>query len=344
MPPMPEPTPAACLIILVLGLQPACSTLSQEISIQAEGRAVRTDDGYPLATYELRLDGAPPPPRGILFYLQGSESTSVLSAVGHLAGATAAGFRVILAERRGIGFNGAIEQTVALEGSTRQQRVADHRAVIDWFLREKPAGLPVVLVGTSEGGDVAAAVAAAESRVTHVVLIGCGGGWSQAQEFLHELERHGSVLGLKSREALDDRFRAIRQNPDSLELWAGHPYRRWSSFLWSPPVDDLVRVSAPILLVHGDADRSVPVESARAMVDAFWARGKRNLTYREYRDVDHRLIDVTTKRSAFPRVEVDLLAWSAETGLVPKSEADRLAARVRRAHPDAFDRASRPTK
>jgi pimeloyl-ACP methyl ester carboxylesterase len=222
--------------------------------------------------------------------------------------------------------------------------VADHRAVIDWYLRGLEPGVPVVLVGASEGGDVAAAVAAAEPRITHVVLVGCGGGWSQAQELRHELDQRGSVLGLGSLAALEDRFRAIREAPDSVELWAGHPYCRWSSFLWAPPLDDLVRVNVPILLIHGDADRAVPVESARALVGAFWARGKRNLTYREHAGLDHRLHDVVRDRSGFPRVEVDLVAWFAEHGLLSKAEADRLAARVRRAHPAAFEPASRPAR
>jgi pimeloyl-ACP methyl ester carboxylesterase len=209
------------------------------------------------------------------------------------------------------------------------------------MLKDVPAATPVVLLGASEGGDVASAIAALEPRITHLVLIGCGGGWSQAQELAHELETRGSVLGIDSRQALEGRFEAIRARPDSLELWAGHPYRRWSSYLWSPPLDDLVRVTVPVFLAHGSADTNVPVGSARALAEAFWARGKTNLRYREYEGLDHRLVDVISKESGFPRLEADLVGWFADQGLVTKIEAAAMIPRIRRAHPAAFNRVPR---
>jgi pimeloyl-ACP methyl ester carboxylesterase len=334
---------AAAISLAALG----CASFPQAIEIQALGRKVQSEDGHSLAAYELRLRGEPASrrqPRALLFYVQGSENESCLKSIEHLAGASAMGARVVLMERRGIGFEGAIDRDAAVAASTKPIRVADHRAVIDAFLRDAPAGVPVILVGASEGGDVASAIAAREPRISHLVLVGCGGGWSQAEELARELERTGAVLGITSRRELEDRFGAIRSRPDSLESWAGHPYRRWSSFLWSPPMDDLLQVQAPILAVHGSEDRNVPVGSARALRDAFWARGRGNLTYLEYAGLDHRLVDPKSGRSGFPRFEVDLLGWLEATGAVTRAEASTMAARVRRAHPEAFGSDSRRSK
>jgi alpha-beta hydrolase superfamily lysophospholipase len=94
-------------------------------------------------------------------------------------------------------------------------------------------------------------------------------------------------------------------------------------------------VDAPILLIHGNADTSVPVASARAVRDAFAAAGKTNLSYLEYAGADHRFTSADGA-SVFPRVEIDLVSWLKDTGAMPAAEADEFARRVKRAHPEAF--------
>ena len=41
-------------------------------------------------------------------------------------------------------------------------------------------------------------------------------------------------VGLSKVEELDRAFEQIKARPESDEGWLGHPFRRWSSFLWSP--------------------------------------------------------------------------------------------------------------
>lgn len=298
----------------------ACASRGMTISGTAE--RVVAPDGVALTTYRLREEGRDQKWRGILFYLQGSSTEPVKERIGTLAGAVTMDMLVVLAERR-----------QDAEHDTKPVRVADQRAVIDHYLREFSPGLPVVLMGESEGGDVACAVAARDPRITHLVLIGCGGGWTQARELEHFARGDEARLAELRRE-----FERIRAAPDAMADWLGHPYRRWSSYLWSAPADDLRGLSIPIFLAQGDADQSVPVESARALAEEFARLGKSNLTYREYAGVDHHLREVSTGRHAQPLLECDLIAWFERQGLVTPAERARFEDRVHRSHPEWFGR------
>ncbi len=308
------------------------------LEVKGRLRPVTAADGTPLVVYELFEGRSDPdrPPRGWLFYVQGSERRSVTPSVERLAGAVALGLRTVLVERRGIGADGRVDEAAALAGCSKPQRVADHRRVLEHVLEGADPAAPVILLGASEGGDVAAAVAAQVPRVTHLALLDSGGGWCQADELRHLLRSRGSVVGLTRPEELEAAFQRIRRAPEAPGLWAGHPHARWSSFLWDRPLDDLLGLSVPVFLAQGDEDLSVPVESARALAAAFRAQGKTNLTYREYAGYGHGLRRASDGALGFPLLEADLVAWLAGQGVLTRAEAELAALRVRRAHPALF--------
>ena len=332
-----------CAIAMLLAA--GCSTGG--ISIAQETRTVRAEDEFPLRVYTLfEWKGGEPSeearthePSGLLVYVQGSEDRTVLSATEHLAGACAMGLDVIAVERLGVACDGSVDRDVARRFCTKERRVRDECALIDAYLSRHPAvqarGQPVILMGTSEGADVAAAVAAREPRVTHLILLAGGGGWTQAEEFRHFLERGIVALPEVANLAeLDAKFEEIRRNPDSDTEWFGHSYRRWASYLFERASDQLIQLDIPILLLHGSADTSVPVESARALRDRFVASGKKNLRSIEYAGVDHHLRDVASGKSARPQIEIDTVEWLSGLGVLNADVAAEFARRVRRAHQD----------
>ncbi|MBL9120186.1 MAG: hypothetical protein JNL80_09765 [Phycisphaerae bacterium] len=332
-------------LTIVVALAPGCSTGG--ISIARESRAVTADDGFPLVTHRLfewkgsdpATEAATREAAGLLVYVQGSDDRTVLSVTEHLAGACAMGLDVVAVERRGVTPEGNVQAEVARQFCTKDRRVRDERTLIDSYLNAHPSVIaraqPVILMGASEGADVAAAVAASEPRVTHLILIAGGGGWTQAEEFRHMLaEGRIAIPEVSSVAGLDQKFEDIRLHPDAEIEWFGHPYRRWSSYLFERASDHLITLDIPILVIHGDADTAVPVESARALRDRFLAAGKTNLQYVEYEGVDHTLHGTTTGASVRPWVEIDTIEWLAARGALSAEYARMFVDRVRRAHPD----------
>lgn len=323
--------------LTLMAVLPGC--LRNSVTIATEYSTLTADDGYKVPRYRLMdWDGDHPryaTPRGVLYYVQGSSDDTVLNATERLAAAAAMGMDILMIERRGVTKEGLTSPVDAARYATKQVRVGDTLKLIGEDLKRRTAPGPVILCGASEGGDVAAAVAAREPRITHVVLLGSGGGMTQAEELLSTWQQLPPQLGIKTRADLEAVFADIRANPEADKRWYGHPYRRWASYAFDLPMDDLLKVTAPIMLCHGDADTSVPVESARLVRDAFVAAGRTNLSYHEYAGADHRFARADGV-SVFPVVEVDLVMWLRDTGAMPKEEADVFVSRVRRAHPDAF--------
>jgi pimeloyl-ACP methyl ester carboxylesterase len=325
----------AAASFVCLGCLAACH--SHTISVQAVGHTVTAADGFPIQAYRLTQTPAPSgPPRGLVLYLQGSEDTSVTNSIGSLASFCAMNAPVIALERRGVSPDGKVDADVALKSATLDCRVADAMSVLQWATRDAQPGKPIVLLGASEGADVASAVAARASTITHIILLGGGGGWTQEEEFRHFIRTHRGYMGLKNEAELDAKVADIKAHPNADTMWAGHPYRRWSTFMFHRPADDLLRVNCPILVVQGDQDDAVPIQSARALAKAFHEAGKTNLTLVEIPGADHRFQDVKTGRSLLPRVEVEGVRWLAEQGVLNAAEARAFADRVRSAHPEAF--------
>ncbi len=324
--------PLLLFSLLIVG----CST---RITMSGKGREVQSFDGYPLFTYDLSADRtvrSGSEPQALFFYIQGSDYAPVLSesAMNALSSAAIMGCRVIAAEKRGV-TRDSVDIDTCLYYASKEIRIKDHMSVIDFYLREAPPNVPVILMGTSEGGDIAAEVAARETRITHLLLIGTGGGWTQEKELRRLIEASPGYLGLTTPDELDSILAQIGERPNSLELWAGHPFRRWSSYLFDPPVNALLSVDIPIFLAHGADDHSVPVGSARELVRIFEEKGKENLTYREYPGGNHQFLREDGV-SILPLLEVDLIEWFVDRGVLSDSEGKMFTGHVRKAHPELF--------
>lgn len=145
----------------------------------------------------------------------------------------------------------------------------------------------VLVVGHSEGGLVAARVAADVPAVTHVAPLGCGG---VTQLFsLAELARRRAPAGRGDAavKAVYDEWARILAKPDSVDdFWMGHPYRRWSSFLKTSVIDELKRSKAKVYLAHGTADEADSVIGFDVMRAELLAGG-RDVTAERVEGGDH---------------------------------------------------------
>lgn len=304
------------LAVLLVALCATCDDSGPMLRIVSYRTDVVADDGFTLTAFDLHLQGHPHDevPRAWMFHLVGSEPVSVMGAAAQYAEQIAQGFVVVLLQPRGVRSDGTLDQEVFRQYETRQRRVADQIAGMDAYL-EGSEGVPVLLVGSSLGGVVAADVAASDPRVTHLLMMGSGGGWTQAEEMAFFVEHGQGPPGISTVEELNATFDEIQENPESGEMWFGHPYRMWSSYLWFRSMDGLITSSIPIFLAQGTADRSTPVESARAMRDEFARLGLTNLTYAEYPGLDHHFSDEAGE-SRLIDLQEDVYVWITETGLL----------------------------
>lgn len=157
------------------------------------------------------------------------------------------------------------------------QRVLSEQEVLRWWDGR------LVLFGGSEGG-AAVSMLAPRVRPTAVVVFSTAPGRSFRETF------RLSVPPAVAAEA-ESEFVKIAANPLSSKLWGGNSYRWWADILDHDLTADLLAVGAPILLVHGERDRSGPVQIARRVRDDFRRTGHCNLTYWEMAGYDHEMRD-----------------------------------------------------
>lgn len=215
--------------------------------------------------------------------------------------------QIVGVEKRGVEF-GKIGHGGAEEAgqeyhryATLQDRGADVLLVLSAFAAS--AGLPdrVLAIGHSEGADVAAKVAAEDSRITHLAFLS-GGGPSQLFDFLTIIRKSEQSEEEKEAEIarLWRSWREIQAEPDSTEkMFQGHAYRRWYSYLSQPPLGNLLRTQARILIVHGSLDTAVPIESADLAAVELDRAGK-DYEYLRLPGADHSLRTVTQLQGNSP--------------------------------------------
>lgn len=231
----------------------------------------------------------------LVLFLDGSGCKSVTNVVGFSRPLLDRGIAVLLPEKRGVRVDddGSRCSEEFLRTNDREERV---RTAVEIVHAAQPELARwdgrLAVVGASEGGAIAAAVARALGNVVAVASL-AGGGEPQGEEL--------RALGVPD---LDAKLAEIRANPTSDKSWLGaeNTYRRWASYIDYAPKDDFDRLTVPILVLQGDRDESVPPASADVL------GGRPNVTVRHYPSLNHQWRD----RLGLPHardVLRDLAAW-----------------------------------
>ncbi|GEM_PF-820381 len=208
-------------------------------------------------------------------------------------------YNLILISKKGFKFetkgNDTIAQTSYYENEDLNYRVWQADEVLKYVKRKivkKPR--KVVVLGHSEGTDVAAKLATINKSITHLGFWS-GGSNTQFYDFAL-LDRRkvykGKITDTEYKmkyDSLTMEMIKIFEDPNNIDRqWFGNTYKRWSGFA-EPPINNLLKIDIPIFVVHGAKDESVPVESSLLIPLEFIRNGKRNLTYKFYPDLDHSL-------------------------------------------------------
>ena len=226
-------------------------------------------------------------------------------------------------EKRGVSFGqraapsgaeGAAPEYV--ENETYQGRVADVCQVLDEIGSEPDdASLPLLLIGSSEGGAIAAGAAARHGAPTHVALLpfSAGHGLYDSLAGLRNELTQGQITPADFLEQYDwlvSTFREIHgASKDSIDefLW-GHACRRWSSHGSGQALEDLLSIEIPVFLGIPSLDQCDGIDLA---VAEFIRHGKTNLTYHHYINYDHGFFEHDGNGAICRHTEVlgDILEW-----------------------------------
>lgn len=299
----------------------------------------RRADGSNLSIYLGDFDNGLASKKPLLVFVDGSGAHSQFMVrdgkvgyglFGFIADRFRNEFHVTTAEKRGIEFGyfpkehfGSAEDAPEeyQHHATYEGRTGDVCLLIDTLLKQPNVDANrVVLMGMSEGADVAAHAAARDPRVTHVIFMS-GGGPTQFFDLV-TLRRKAMARDGASAEEIDSavremetEYRDIMARPDAFDkFFAGHAYKRWASFCAHPPVESLATSRAKLFLAHGTEDRSVPIESFDFTVSDLIRRGRKNVTVRRFPGRDHSLGDPKAEQKGPPMVDVidEAVRWTRQ--------------------------------
>lgn len=151
--------------------------------------------------------------------------------------------------------------------------------------RQNAAPKRIVIAGISEGGDIVPVLAKIIPGVTHAVII-ANGGMNPLDSYRLQEQKEGKANDVGILAALDHR----PSDPDAEANYiGGRTWRYWAELGELNHTENLLALTIPIWMTMGDADQSVPVESAMYIRDRFRLEKKSNLTLIIYVGADHSL-------------------------------------------------------
>jgi pimeloyl-ACP methyl ester carboxylesterase len=256
---------------------------------------------------------------------------SGVPTLAQMAGAIAdAGMLAVRYDKRGNGQSGGRS-----ESATLSDYVEDVRGVVRW-LEKRPDVDPkrIAVVGHSEGAWVALLAASREKRIAGVVSI--AGPSTTGAELVLEQQRHALDQLKLSPEEREKRI-ALQKQIQAAVLtgkgWETVPaeFRKdadtpwFQSLLAFDPSKPVADVGQPILFVHGELDRQVPVEHVERLSNLAQKGKSKSVELVVVRGVNHLLVPAITgevsEYGTLPDRNVSKDVTTAVTGWLTKTLA-----------------------
>lgn len=287
----------------------------------ADGKLGRADGSS--ITYYLDARDPSKPSRILLVVLQGSDCNSVteVKAIRQYLAKALPKADLLTVEKYGIDatlpYDADPERPDCpkpyLKHDSPAQRVDDLAAVIA-RLKQTRGYRQVVAIGGSEGAVVANLLAAQLKQVNAIIAFNGGGQWF-LDDVLHGIAASAASDAEKAQSAQNMRefARHIRSGPASALVASNHGYAWWKEMLSLDQRAVLLKVSIPTLIIQGGRDDSVSPTAVSKMVQSLNRAGRRNIDYRRYPTLDHKLAE-PDKTSGMPRVVQDMAAWLRARG------------------------------
>ncbi|MEL6124570.1 MAG: hypothetical protein AAFR14_12720, partial [Bacteroidota bacterium] len=144
------------------------------------------------------------------------------------------------------------------ERLSRDWRVGSANLIIDRLVKEKSIDTSrIVVLGFSEGAQVAPKLACENEHVTHLMMFG-GNGLNQLFDPIITTRMKaskGTLSEIEAQHQIDSLlliYKDIYANPTSTsDRWWGHTYKRWASFSTTDPYQELLTLDIPIYIANG---------------------------------------------------------------------------------------------
>lgn len=225
---------------------------------------------------------------------------------------TARGFNVVRHDKVGTGRSGGEYRRTATTAT-----LADDVASIVTWLRSHPEVDPdrISLVGHSEGGAIAARVAAADARVAGVVLLAAPA-WNGRRIMNYQVrlaaERHHRSVSYTSADLIEARI--ARDLRDRLTTEAWYPF-----FLDYDPLPAMRSLTMPVLILQGERDEAVLYEQAYEIRDAVRSNGNAQVWLQLFPEYGHEFASRREGRGVLARIAPDVTAllgdWLVERAM-----------------------------
>lgn len=165
---------------------------------------------------------------------------------------------------------------------------------LDYLLKKLPVDKnKVIVMGYSEGAQVAPKIAVLNKKVTHVVSF-VGNALNQFYDFIIDARLQvdrNKITSEQSQNTVDslyNEFEKIYANPTATDkTWFGETYLKWSSFTKTTPLENMLQLKIPILYIAGGKDNNQTILDMDYAKLEFLRKGKSNLTYKVYPDCNH---------------------------------------------------------
>ncbi len=181
--------------------------------------------------------------------------------------------------------------TAYLQRNTLERRIWDLLSVIGEMRKNSLWDGGLALVGGSEGAMLAGLTAPLIPETKAVALISGGGGDTFAEEITQMMRSQGAPD--QQLEQFHQLCQQVHLQPTTTQEWGSDGKMARNTHLWLSRAEDLaiyrplLRVEAPILVVHGGADKSTPVHSAQKLQQIFQEKGRTNLELRIEKEDGH---------------------------------------------------------
>lgn len=223
-----------------------------------------------------------------------------IPVMGQLAGQLAeAGYLVVRYDKRGVGQSGG-----RAESATISDYAEDVISVVQWLRKQKDVdGKRIYVVGHSEGGAVAL-IAAARSDALKAVVTIAAPGTKGSELVLDQQQRALDTLKI----ADDEKQRRVELQKQVMNAvltgqgWEGVPEAMrkqadtawFRSFLAWDPALVVKNVKQPLLIMHGELDKQVPLQSAELLNGLALQRKKGTASLVLVPGINHLLVPAKT--------------------------------------------------